>query len=47
LKGEACEKGIGTQADRDEAIKWYRLAAEREDHVGEPAREALARMGAL
>lgn len=43
--GECYEKGMGTERDIGQAIKWYRLSARRDDHVGRPGREALERLG--
>lgn len=44
LLGRAYEKGCGTVADLEQAVFWYQKAAQRTDHVGAPAREALARL---
>lgn len=43
--GECYEKGLGTERDMGEAVKWYRLSARRDDYVGRPGREALERLG--
>lgn len=43
--GKCYENGAGTERDMAEAIKWYRLSARRDDHVGRPGREALEKLG--
>lgn len=43
--GECYEKGLGTRRDMAEAIRWYKLSARCDDHVGRPGRDALERLG--
>lgn len=39
------ENGLGTSKEMTKAVYWYQQAAKRTDHIGEPAREALKRLG--
>lgn len=43
--GYCYENGLGTPKEIAKAIYWYQQAAKRTDHIGEPAREALKRLG--
>ncbi len=42
---ECYEKGLGCQADMSLAIEWYKSAAKRKDRIGQPAIDALNRLG--
>lgn len=43
--GYCYENGLGTPKEMTKAVYWYQQAAKRTDHIGEPAREALKRLG--
>ncbi|MCD7920648.1 MAG: sel1 repeat family protein [Clostridiales bacterium] len=43
--GVLYENGIGVEADLNEAIRWYKLSAQRGDRIAKPATDALARLG--
>lgn len=43
--GYCYENGLGTPKEMTKAVYWYQQAAQRTDHVGEPARQALTRLG--
>lgn len=45
LLGQMYEKGLGTQADIDTAVQWYRKSARRKDKIAQPAIDALKRLG--
>lgn len=43
--GYCYENGLGTPKEMTKAIYWYQQAAKHTDHIGEPARETLKRLG--
>ena len=43
--GYCYENGLGTPKEMTKAVYWYQQEAKRTDHIGEPAREALKRLG--
>lgn len=43
--GEMYENGLGTEKNMEEAVKWYKLSAERGDKIAQPAIDALKRLG--
>ncbi len=43
--GEMYENGLGTEKNMEEAVKWYRLSAERGDKIAQPGMDALKRLG--
>lgn len=44
LAGEMFEKGLGTKADLDEAIRWYRMSAKTTNFYASKAKKALERL---
>lgn len=46
MLGRIYEKGLGIKPDLAQAIEWYRRSAVRADHIGQPSRDALKRLGA-
>ena len=43
--GVIYEQGIGVKPDMEEAIRWYRISAQRGDKIAKPAMDALERLG--
>ena len=43
--GVIYEQGLGVQPDLEEAIRWYRISAQRGDKIAKPAMDALERLG--